>query len=107
MALVMVAGVISMLAHADSTVSVIDLMDVLHLFLGGFFLVVLAPLAVLVWRRRTLARLICVAVSLFGISADIGGIGGDGRVEFGCFLSSLVSSALLYLPPSNRWFKAA
>jgi len=107
MGLVMIAGLASDLNHSDSTFAVLDLMDVLRLLLVGFFLLILAPLMVLVWRRRKLARLIYVAVSLFGISADLGSVGGDGRLELGCFLSSLVSSALLYLPASNRWFNAA
>ncbi len=106
MALVIMAGLASDLMHADSTFAVLDLMDVLRLLLVGFFLLILVPLAVLVWRRRKLARLIYVAVSLFGISADLGSLGGDGRVELGCFVSSLVSSALLFLPVSNQWFKA-
>jgi hypothetical protein len=107
MGLVVIAGLVSDLMHADSSFAVLDLMDVLRLLLVGFFLLILVPLAVLVWRRRKLARLIYVAVSLFGISADLGGIGGDGRLELGCFVSSLVSCALLFLPASNRWFKAA
>jgi hypothetical protein len=71
MALVVVANVVSVLAHADATFAVIDLM------------------------------------SVFRIPAGIGGMGGDGRVELGCFLSSLISSVLLYLSVSNRRFKMA
>jgi hypothetical protein len=105
--IVMILGLVSVFLNANSTFGVFDLMDLLHLSLVGFFMLILAPLAVLVWRRRNLARLIYVAVSVFGVSADIGGISGDGRVELGCFIGSMVSSALLYLPASNRWFRVA
>lgn len=89
MGLVIIVGLVSIFTNADFNFGDFDLMDLLHLCRVGFFILILAPLAVLVWRRRNLARLIYVAVSVFGVSADVGGISGAGRVELGRFIGSL------------------
>jgi hypothetical protein len=69
----------------------------------------LVPRPVSVVLAVVLMWLVMIAglVAELGVSADIGGISGDGRVELGCFICSVVSSALLYLPASNRWFRVA
>lgn len=64
-------------------------------------------LVALVWRGKDWARLLCAALAVLALLASAPHLAAFSALAVGWFSAKVLAVALLFVPPTNRWFRSA